>query len=126
MKLLLARHGQSTWNSLRRFQGIADVPLSDVGRAQARALGHAVRRHRITRAYVSPLRRAVETAELALAESDVEIVTIPDLRELSLALLARAVERVAGDAGRGYPGCEGGALPARSFGAWCRAHSHAP
>jgi broad specificity phosphatase PhoE len=84
VKLLLARHGQSTWNSLRRFQGIADVPLSDVGRAQARALGHAVRRHRITRAYVSPLRRAAETAELALAGSDVEIVTMPDLRELSL------------------------------------------
>ena len=84
MKLLLARHGQSTWNSLRRFQGIADVPLSDMGRAQARALSHAVRRHRIRRAYVSPLRRAVETAELALAGTDVEIVTIPDLRELSL------------------------------------------
>jgi len=84
VKLLLARHGQSTWNSLRRFQGVADVPLSDIGRAQARALGHAVRRHRIRRAYVSPLRRAVETAKLALAGTDVEIVTIPDLRELSL------------------------------------------
>jgi broad specificity phosphatase PhoE len=84
VRLLLARHGQSTWNSLRRFQGIADVPLSDIGRAQARALRDAVRRHRITRAYVSPLRRAVETAELALAGTDIEIVPVPDLRELSL------------------------------------------
>jgi phosphoserine phosphatase len=84
VRLLLARHGQSIWNSLRRFQGIADVPLSDLGRAQARALGDVVRRRRIARAYVSPLRRAVETAEIALAGTDVEIVTAPDLRELSL------------------------------------------
>jgi broad specificity phosphatase PhoE len=84
VRLLLARHGQSTWNSLRRFQGATDVPLSELGRAQARALGHAVRRHRIARAYVSPMRRAAETAELALAGMDVEIVTLPDLRELSL------------------------------------------
>ena len=80
MRLLLARHGQSTWNSLRRVQGAADVPLSDLGRAQARALGHAVRRRGIARAYVSPMRRAAETAELALAGTGVEIVTLPAAR----------------------------------------------
>jgi broad specificity phosphatase PhoE len=84
VRLLLARHGQSTWNSLRRFQGVTDVPLSDLGRAQARALGEAVRRRRIARAYVSPMRRAAETAELALAGTGVQIVTLPDQRELSL------------------------------------------
>jgi broad specificity phosphatase PhoE len=84
VRLLLARHGQSTWNSVRRFQGTADVPLSDLGRAQARALGEAVRRYRVARAYVSPLRRAVETAEIALTGTGIPLVAIDDLRELSL------------------------------------------
>lgn len=34
--LLLLRHGQSEWNALRRWQGAADSPLTDLGRAQAR------------------------------------------------------------------------------------------
>ncbi|MGH7279358.1 MAG: histidine phosphatase family protein, partial [Candidatus Rokuibacteriota bacterium] len=65
MRLLLARHGQTVWNADRRFQGTADVGLSALGRAQAAALGAAVRRYHPTAVYVSPLRRAVETAEIA-------------------------------------------------------------
>jgi broad specificity phosphatase PhoE len=84
VRLLLARHGQSTWNSVRRFQGSADVPLSELGHAQARALGAAIRRYRVARAYVSPLRRAMETAEIALAGTGIPLVPIDDLRELSL------------------------------------------
>jgi len=34
--VILARRGQSTWNEERRWQGQADPPLSDTGRAQAR------------------------------------------------------------------------------------------
>lgn len=36
-RLLLIRHGQSEWNALRRWQGQADPPLSDLGRQQAAA-----------------------------------------------------------------------------------------
>jgi broad specificity phosphatase PhoE len=60
------------------------VPLSELGRAQAEALGRAVRRYRVARAYVSPMRRAVETAEIALAGTGIPLVPIDDLRELSL------------------------------------------
>lgn len=35
MKVLLLRHGRTAWNAERRFQGQADPPLDDVGRAQA-------------------------------------------------------------------------------------------
>lgn len=84
MRLLLARHGQSVWNAGRRFQGAADVALSDLGRAQAEALGRALRGHRLAAAYVSPLRRAVETASIALAGTRVPIRPLPELRELSL------------------------------------------
>lgn len=34
--MLVLRHGQSTWNALRKWQGQADPPLSDLGRSQAR------------------------------------------------------------------------------------------
>ena len=84
MKLLLARHGQTEWNANRRFQGHTDVALSERGRAQARALGRALRGRLITAAYVSPMRRAVEPAEIALAGAGIPYTPIEELRELSL------------------------------------------
>ena len=39
MRLLLARHGQSVSNAVRRFQGVQDVPLSPLGLRQAESLG---------------------------------------------------------------------------------------
>jgi alpha-ribazole phosphatase/probable phosphoglycerate mutase len=84
MKLLLARHGQTEWNADRRFQGHTDVVLSERGRAQAHALGRALRGHPVTAAYVSPMRRAVETAEIALADAGIPYTPIEELRELSL------------------------------------------
>jgi phosphoserine phosphatase len=85
MRLLLARHGQSVWNAERRFQGATDVALSDLGRAQAAALGRALRGTRVAAVYVSPYRRAVETAEIALGSAAaVPLLPIEELRELSL------------------------------------------
>jgi broad specificity phosphatase PhoE len=69
---------------VRRFQGGTDVALSDRGRAQARALGRALRAYRPAVAYVSPLTRARATAELALADRPVEIRPLEELREMSL------------------------------------------
>ena len=84
MRLLLARHGESVWNAERRFQGSTDIALSARGRAQAEALGCALRGSRVVAAYVSPFRRARETAELALAQTGVSLTVIEELRELSL------------------------------------------
>ena len=84
MKLLLARHGQTEWNADRRFQGHTDVSLSARGRAQAHALGTALRGRKISAAYVSPMRRAVETAEIVLADAGIRYTPIEELRELSL------------------------------------------
>jgi broad specificity phosphatase PhoE len=82
--LLLARHGQSVANAVRRFQGIQDVPLSDLGRRQAAALGAALRRRRLAHIYASPLERARRTAESVVAELGVPLTLVDDLRELSL------------------------------------------
>jgi broad specificity phosphatase PhoE len=114
MRLLLARHGQSTWNEMRRFQGTTDVPLSALGRAQAHALGTALRGFRITAAYVSPMRRARETAEVALADAGVAAVAVEELRELSL-----------GD----WEGCTVDEIRAQDgdpYGAWVRAPLDCP
>ena len=82
--MLLARHGESVWNAEKRFQGHTDIELSARGRAQAEALGRALRGYKVAAAYVSPFRRARETAELALRESGVPLTVIEELRELSL------------------------------------------
>ena len=84
MRLLLARHGQSLWNEVRRFQGGTDVALSALGRRQAESLGRAVRGRRLAAAYVSPMQRAFETATIALKGTRVPLVAIDELRELSL------------------------------------------
>jgi phosphoserine phosphatase len=84
VRLLLARHAESVWNAERRFQGRTDIALSARGRAQAEALGVALRRFAVACAYVSPFQRARETAEVALAGTGVPLVALEELRELSL------------------------------------------
>ena len=70
MCILLARHGETPWNAEGRYQGQEDIPLSEVGIAQARALGERLREVPITRAVASPLGRARQTAEFALGDRD--------------------------------------------------------
>jgi len=83
-RLLLARHGQSVSNAVRRFQGVQDVPLSELGRRQAEALARALRSRRIAAVYSSPLQRARHTAELVAAAVQAPLRSVDDLRELSL------------------------------------------
>jgi len=69
--LLLIRHGESTWNAARRWQGHADPPLSATGRSQARRAGTRLASldgdATIGTVWSSDLRRARETAELIAA-----------------------------------------------------------
>src|SRR5204862_4989264 len=103
MRLLLARHGESVWNAERRFQGHTDIALSERGRAQAEALGRALRGYKVAAAYVSPFRRARETAEVALRELGVAPTVIEELRELSLgAWEGCTVDEVRAQAGDPY------------------------
>ncbi|GAA1014085.1 MULTISPECIES: histidine phosphatase family protein [Streptomyces] len=62
--LLLVRHGETEWSRSGRHTGWTDVPLTEHGREEARRLAPLIREHRIGVAFVSPLRRARETAEL--------------------------------------------------------------
>lgn len=60
VRVLVIRHGQTAWNVERRVLGRTDIPLDEVGLAQARRLAAAV--PRLDALYASPLSRAWETA----------------------------------------------------------------
>ena len=71
-KLVLLRHGQSQWNLENRFTGWVDVPLSEVGIAEARAAGKLLRSEGFAfdQAYTSVLKRAIKTLWIVLEELD--------------------------------------------------------
>ena len=83
MKLLLARHGETAWNAEGRYQGQSDIPLSEVGEKQARALGERLRAVPVTRAVASPLGRARRTAEFALGDRSGMLTTDAGLMEIA-------------------------------------------
>jgi broad specificity phosphatase PhoE len=62
--LYLARHGETEWNRAGRWQGHTDIPLSEIGRAQARALGAGLRGRGIVEVHASDLARATDTAAI--------------------------------------------------------------
>jgi len=68
--LVLMRHGQSQWNLENRFTGFKDVELSDLGREEARIAGQnlAAAGIEFDQVFTSTLKRAADTAEIALKE----------------------------------------------------------
>lgn len=70
MLIYMIRHGETTWNKRGCLQGEVDVPLSEEGRRTARLTGEALREVVFDAVLSSPLQRAVETAQLLLAEND--------------------------------------------------------
>jgi probable phosphoglycerate mutase len=61
--ILLCRHGESQGNAERRFGGHGPTPLTERGRAQARAVGHVLAGEGLDAIYASDLVRAVQTAD---------------------------------------------------------------
>ncbi|MCL5996347.1 MAG: histidine phosphatase family protein [Chloroflexi bacterium] len=63
-RIILVRHGQTAWNKIERFRGRADVPLDEVGLAQAEATGRRVAAQwPLNAVYSSPISRAYHTAQ---------------------------------------------------------------
>jgi 2,3-bisphosphoglycerate-dependent phosphoglycerate mutase len=71
-KLVLVRHGQSTWNLENLFTGWTDVDLTEQGREEARAAGRLLRDpgFDFTRAFTSVLKRAIRTLWIMQDEMD--------------------------------------------------------
>jgi 2,3-bisphosphoglycerate-dependent phosphoglycerate mutase len=71
-KVVLLRHGESTWNRENRFTGWTDVDLSDAGREEARRAGQLLKQEGFVFdvAYTSVLKRAIRTLWIVLDEID--------------------------------------------------------
>jgi broad specificity phosphatase PhoE len=82
--ILLARHGESDWNHAGRWQGLADRPLTELGREQAAALAERLRDTELDAVYSSDLRRARDTAEVVAAEHGLDVTAVPGLREVDV------------------------------------------
>jgi probable phosphoglycerate mutase len=79
-RLCLVRHGETEWNAEGRVQGQTDIPLSEVGLAQARAAAEVLSQHDFSALYSSDLMRVRQTAE-------------PSVRRLALPLQLDAALR---------------------------------
>ena len=85
-KIILIRHGQSTWNKENKFTGWTDVPLSEEGVKEANLAGKKLKENGFTfdLAYTSYLKRASDTLNIILKElneQNIEIKTSWKLNE---------------------------------------------
>ena len=83
-RLIVLRHGRTAWNAERRFQGQADPPLDDVGRAQAYVVADLIAALRPDVLLTSDLARATETAEIVGERIGLDVLVDARLRERSL------------------------------------------
>jgi phosphoglycerate mutase, BPG-dependent, family 1 len=84
-KLVLVRHGQSTWNLENRFTGWTDVGLTDLGREEAHEAGKLLREggYVFDVAYTSVLRRAIQTLWTVLEEMNLEWIPVTNAWQLN-------------------------------------------
>ncbi len=82
--ILLVRHGQTEWNQQHRIQGNQDSALTTLGRKQALKTRQSLEHIKLQQAYVSPLKRARDTAEIILKGGPLEACVLNDLREIAL------------------------------------------
>lgn len=90
-ELILIRHGETDWNRELRFQGQVDVPLNEIGQAQARRVAQRLAAERIDVLVSSDLVRAQQTARPVAEQSKAPGLSVPQLdtglREQSFGLV---------------------------------------
>ncbi len=97
--VVLVRHGETEWSRAHRHTGRTDIPLTDLGREQARRAGTVLAGRELSLVLCSPLGRAVDTCRLAGLEEHAELVD--DLQEWDYGL---AEGRSTADMQREEPG----------------------
>lgn len=80
-RIVLWRHGRTSWNAEQRFQGQTDIPLDEVGMEQARMAAQFLQHLKPDRIIASDLQRAAVTAQMLGDLVDLEVITHSDLRE---------------------------------------------
>lgn len=84
--VIVVRHGETTWNTEKRWQGHLDSPLTPRGLSQARALAARLMNQRFSALYSSDLGRAYETAQIVAAATGHSVVPDARLRERNLGI----------------------------------------
>lgn len=88
MKLILVRHGETSWNVVRRIQGGSqEVQLNHRGQEQAQKVALALRRERLEAIYSSPRERALDTARAIAEPHNLEVFIKAGLREIETGLV---------------------------------------
>jgi broad specificity phosphatase PhoE len=83
-RIILIRHGQTEWNRQDLIRGQVDVPLDDTGLAQAAATAARIAAEwKPAALYSSPLRRAVQTAELIADRLGLEVRTVSGFNDMN-------------------------------------------
>lgn len=85
--ILFIRHGQTDWNVAGRWQGFTDIPLNEVGRAQAQMLTERIADWPIKAVYSSDLSRAAETGKAVAERLGIDLLLDPAWRERGLGAL---------------------------------------
>lgn len=82
MKLILARHGETDWNVAEVFRGRLDIELNETGRKQARLMADYLAESKIGAVFSSPLKRALETAQIVAARPGLKVTPAPELVDM--------------------------------------------
>jgi len=85
-KIILVRHGQTSWNALGILQGNADVPLDATGVVQAGNLANSTYNKTVNAVYSSPLSRAYDTAQAIASLHNLHVEKERDLREIGVGI----------------------------------------
>ena len=83
MRLYIIRHGETTWNKEKRFQGQTDIPLAENGVALAQKIGAAMQDIPFDYIISSPLTRALQTAKLITKGRPIPLFTDERIKEIS-------------------------------------------
>ena len=97
MKLILARHGETSWNTEFRLQGQEDSPLTPRGEQQSAALAERFREIAVDVLYASDLGRARQTAGFVERALGIEARVEPLLRERHLGIFQGLTRREAAE-----------------------------
>ncbi len=85
-QVIVVRHGETAWNTEKRWQGHLDSALTPKGISQAHALGRRLARQPFTALYCSDLGRAYQTAEIISRTTGHTLCPDPRLRERNLGI----------------------------------------
>ena len=84
MEIYFVRHGETVWNTEKRFQGLSDSPLTERGIEQAKLLSQKLRDVKFNKFYSSSLKRANDTAKYIKGDREQEVEIFEAFNEISM------------------------------------------